>query len=243
MADLVYFTEDLVFDPLKKHFSTSDTVRINHRNWLSHFDNYGYSSLDDIWESRLGKNYSKIGIMECGSEGDCLFYAIAEALNFENMKSMSNSDIYTVDSLREIAADQITSDNFPLIIESYRLEADSFDFNGDWDPNEIHTPEDLRTELIISGNNYWGDIIVLQLLQQALEINFIILRSDEALVYPTATENSNYDKSIILYYENNIHFKLVGVFQSNNLFTVQKTKKLPKFIKDIIHEDTNSLVT
>ena len=58
--------------------------------------------LDDIWESRLGKNYSKIGIMECGSEGDCLFYAIAEALNFENMKSMSNSDIYTVDSLREI---------------------------------------------------------------------------------------------------------------------------------------------
>ena len=238
MTDLVYFTEDLVFDPQKKQFSTSDTIKINHRNWLSHFDNYGYSSIDDVWESRLGKNFSKIGIMECGSEGDCLFYAIAEALNFENMKSMSNSDIYTVDSLREIAAEQITSENFPLIIESYKLEADSFDFNGDWDPNDIQTPEDLRTELIIPGNNYWGDIIVLQLLQQALGINFIILRSDEALLYPTATENSNYDKSIILYYENNIHFKLVGVFQSNNLFTVQKTRKLPKFIRDVIDEDT-----
>jgi hypothetical protein len=238
MTDLVYFTEDLVFDPQKKQFSTSDTVRINHRNWLRYFDNYGYSSLDDIWEPRLGKNFSKIGIMECGSEGDCLFYAIAEALNFENMKSMSNSDIYTVDSLREIAAEQITSDNFPLIIESYRLEADSFDFNGDWDPNDIQTPEELRTELIIPGNNYWGDIIVLQLLQQALGINFIILRSDDALLYPTATENSNYDKSIILYYENNIHFKLLGVFQSNNLFTVQKTRKLPKFIRDIIDIDT-----
>ena len=242
MTDLVYFTEDLVFDPQKKQFSNSDTVKINHRNWLNYFDNYGYSSLDEVWEPRLEKNFSKIGIMECGSGGDCLFYAIAEALNFENMKNMSNSDIYTVDSLREIAADQITSDNFPMIIESYRLEADSFDFNGDWDPNDIHTPEDLRTELIIPGNNYWGDIIVLQLLQQALGINFIILRSDEALVYPTATENSNYDKSIILYYENNIHFKLVGVFQSNNLFTVQKTKKLPNFIKYIILEDTNNLV-
>ncbi len=47
-----------------------------------------------------------------------------------------------------------------------QTEADSFDFNGDEGSNEIHTPEDLRTELIIPGNN-WGDIIVLQLLQQA----------------------------------------------------------------------------
>ncbi len=42
MTDLVYFTEDLVFDPLKKQFSNSETVKINHRNWLNYFDNCGY---------------------------------------------------------------------------------------------------------------------------------------------------------------------------------------------------------
>ena len=150
--------------------------------------------------------------MECGSEGDCLFYAIAEALNFENMKSMADADIFTAESLRELAAEQINYEIFPLIIESYRLEADSFDFNGNWEPNDIETPEDLKSELIVPGNNYWGDIIVLQLLQKALGINFIIFRSDKPLMYPTATENSNYDKSIILYYESNIHFKLIGIF-------------------------------
>lgn len=239
MTDLVYFTEDLVFNPLKKKFYTSETIGINHRNWINHFDSYGYTCIDEVWKPRLGKNFSKIGIMECGSEGDCLFYAIAEALNFENMKSMADADIYTAESLRELAAEQINSENFPLIIESYRLEADSFDFNGNWEPNDIETPEDLKSELIVPGNNYWGDIIVLQLLQKALSINFIIFRSDKPLMYPTATENSNYDKSIILYYESNIHFKLIGVFQSNNLYTVQKTAKLPKFIKDIISEDTH----
>ena len=240
MTDLVYFTPELIYDPKRKSFFTDEEKSINHRNWLTNFENYGYSPLDEVWKPRLEKNYSKIGIIECGSEGDCLFYAIAEALNFENMKSRSNEDIHTVDSLRELAASCITPDNFPLIIESYRLEAESFDFNGNWDPNDIETPEDLRTELIIPGNNYWGDIIVLQLLQEALGINFIIFRSDAPLLYPTATENTNYNKSIILYYENNIHFKLLGVFQSNNLFTVQKTNKLPNFIKNIIVEDTRN---
>ena len=141
MTDIVYFTEDLVYDTLKKKFFTSETICINHRNWISHFENYGYCLLDEVWKPRLGKNYSKIGIMECGSEGDCLFYSISEALNFENMKSLSNTDVYTADTLREIAAEQISEVNFPLIIESYRLEAESFDFNGDWDPYMINNIE------------------------------------------------------------------------------------------------------
>ena len=240
MTELVYFTGDLTFNPKTNKFYSTREKCINHRNWLTNFNEYGYSEIDEVWKSRLGKNFSKIGIMECGSEGDCLFYAVAEALNFENMKKVSKEDIYTVESLREIAAYQITEDNFPLIIESYRLEADSFDFNGNWEPSEIQSIEDLRTELIIPGNNFWGDIIVLQLLQQALRVNFIILRSDSAQLYPTATENDEYELSIILYYEDNIHFKLVGIFQSNNLYTVQKTKKMPKFIRDIIDEDTKN---
>lgn len=240
MTELVYFTGDLVFNPKTNKFYSNEESCINHRNWLTNFNEYGYSEMSEVWKTRLGKNYSKIGVIECGSDGDCLFYAIAEALNFENMKKMTKDDVYTADSLREIAANQITEDNFPLIIESYRLEADSFDFNGNWEPSEITSIEDLRTELIIPGNNFWGDIIVLQLLQQALKINFIIFRSDSPKLYPTATENEDYELSIILYYENNIHFKLVGIFQSNNLYTVQKTKKLPKFIGDIIKEDTNN---
>ncbi len=67
------------------------------------------------------------------------------------MKNM-DADIYTAESLRVIA-EQINSENFPLIIESYRLEADSFDFNGNWEPNDIETPEDLKSELIVPGNN------------------------------------------------------------------------------------------
>ena len=234
--DLIYFTENIIYDQENRKFRYIEKI-VNHRNWLKKFEEYGYTEFTDIWEERLGKNFVKLGIIECGSSGDCLFHSIAEAFNFEHLKEGNVETLYSVESLRELAANGVTEENFPVIIESYRLEADSFDFNGDWNPHEINNPSDLQIEIMIGGNNFWGDMIILQLLGEALECNFIIFRSDTPAIYPTMCNLSKYDKTIMLYYEDNIHFKLVGLFTGNNLNTINK--KFPKFIRDIVKTDTH----
>ena len=233
--DLVYFTENIIYDPKCRKFRYLESI-VNHRNWLKKFDEYGYTEFIDTWKERLGKNFIKLGIIECGSSGDCLFHSIAEAFNFEHLKAGNIDTLYSVESLRELSANQVTEENFPVIIESYRLEAESFDFNVDWDPNETKTVNDLQIEILIGGNNFWGDMIILQLLGEALRCNFIIFRSDVPSIYPTMSNLNKYDKTIMLYYEDNIHFKLVGLFQGNNLQTIHK--RLPKFVRDIVEIDT-----
>ena len=59
---------------------------------------------------------------------------------------------------------------------------------------------------MIGGNNFWGDMIILQLLGEALKCNFIIFRSDTPQYIQCAI--CLIRKTIMLYYEDNIHFKL-----------------------------------
>lgn len=237
MTDMFYITESLVYDFSNKSIKYQDK-KINHRNWLNYFSDYGYTNMPDIWLERLGKNSTKMGILDCGSNGDCLFFSISEALNFENQKR-GICDYHTVESLRTLVANAINKNNFELILESYKLEYESFDFNGDWNPFEIKTIKQLKNEIIKGGDNFWGDMILIQLLIDTLKTNIIILRSDTSKIYPLMHDIKKYNKSIILYYNDDIHFQLVGIYSGNSLNTVHH--RLPQFFYEIYYTDTNSL--
>jgi hypothetical protein len=237
-----YITSDIYINIKNKNMSHLNGVKLNADNWLIYLEDYGYTPLDIEWNLRMEYDGSGFGLLECGANGDCLFHVIAEALNFDKIMhdGAEGSDLYSVESLREIAAMGITEENFEMIIESYKLEYLSFDFNGDWDPHEMETVEDLRNELRKSGDNFWGDQTVLQLLQDTLEFNSIILKSDEPVIYPMASDIDKYDKTIVFYYLSDIHFQLVSYFNGHYLETMYRDG-IPEDLLLAYQSDTNNI--
>ena len=237
--DEYYITSDIYIDIKTKNMYHLNGIKLNAENWLIYLEEYGYMPLDIEWNLRLECDGPGFGLLECGAKGDCLFHVISEALNFDKIMH-GNEDLYSVESLRDLAAQGITEDNFEMIIESYKLEYLSYDFNGDWDPNKMETVEDLRNEIRKSGDNFWGDQTVLQLLQDTLEFNSIILKSDEPVIYPMASDITKYDKTIVFYYLSDIHFQLVSYFNGNYLETVYRNG-IPEDLQLAYQMDTNNI--
>src|SRR3989304_5163346 len=48
-----------------------------------------------------------------------------------------------------------------------------------WNPYQITGIDELKNELVKGGDNFWGDHIIIQLLGEALNVNFIILNSEK----------------------------------------------------------------
>ena len=98
----------------------------------------------------LGKKLNRYGIIDCGGEGDCLFYCVIEALKEHGESSMD------VENLRNLVAYEVTENNFDIILETYKLEKENNEFDGLWDPEEINCIEDLRNEIRKPGDNFLG---------------------------------------------------------------------------------------
>ena len=154
MEDEIYLTPNLYIKD-KKTYYTDDyndkTVRVTKNNWHKYLEDYGWEKIHTGWVRRLNK-YSKNknknknscwGVLDCGGDGDCLFHVIAEAIYEPDMQV-----------IRQMAANEITDDNFNMIIETYRTLFDVDDFDCLWNPYEINSKEDLQKELIKTGNNY-----------------------------------------------------------------------------------------
>ena len=146
---------------------------------------------------------------------------------------------YDIATVRSLAASQINDDNFVIILESYKAELECGEFFGDWNPNKITCINDLQVEILKSGNNFWGDHILIQLLSEKLNINFIIL-NDENHNITSMCNDLKYDKTIIIYYLDNLHFQLVGYFNGKIMQTVFKNSELPLGLLKKYQEDTKS---
>ena len=164
-------------------------------------------------------NGNSYGLLDCGANGDCLFHCISEALNdpFDPDKC-----IYDIQNIRKFAADEINEENFIPILENYKLEKETLDFNGDWDPYMINNIEELKEQICKTGDNFWGDHIILQLLQKSLKFNVIILNSgdnfdDKFTIKPMASDIYLHSNTIILYYIEGLHFQLVGYFNNHKM--------------------------
>ena len=180
--DKYYISNEIFYDFSKKCFFQENLdekcEKIVYSNFKTAFEDYGWSELDFLWNIELGDEFM---LLDCGSHGDCLFHCLAEAINLNNIcKSNPDiSDLLDIEDLRKMASKQLNKDNYDIILQNYKIEKEVGEFQGDWDPESINSIEDLQNELCKTGNNFWGDHIVIQLLSQALKVNIISLNGDE----------------------------------------------------------------
>jgi hypothetical protein len=244
MEDEIYLTSNLyIKDKITYYIDDENdkTVRVNKSNWHKYLEDYGWEKINPGWIRRFNK-YSNTksknscwGVLDCGGNGDCLFNVIASAIYEPDMQV-----------IRQMAANEITDENFDIIIETYRSLYDAKDFDCLWNPYDINTKEELKEELIKTGHNYWGDHIVLQLLESALNMNFIILNDenedmkrgklkDRFKVHNIGGNYNPNNRTIILYYIDSVHFQLVGYFDETYMRTV--FDKLPMELLLLYRED------
>jgi len=232
-----YFLNEDLFYYNKSLYKITDNkeILVNQRNWFNLLKDYGWEKLKLQMRNKLESKY--FAILECGSDGDCLFHVISEALNMELIYDY-NIPEYDIKDIRKMAANEIRDNNYQIILESYKAEVESDEFFGDWDPNSIDSIEDLKTEIQKLGDNFWGDHILLQLISENLNINFLIL-DDENTVVSSMGNDLKYDKTIIIYYLENLHFQLLGYFNGRIMQTVFETSNLPLGLVNLYKINTN----
>ena len=173
------------------------------------------------------KNNSLFGCIDCGGDGNCLFHCLSFAL--ENGRDFQD--------IRNELSSTITKEKFQEIKEIYCILEESGDFEESWDPKTI-TFSEFKEKIIFGGNEYWGDFLLLSLLKDLLNINIIILYSNDIehryYNYPLMQEYSELKETIILLYENENHFQLIGYFNGGLMKYKFNDNEIPYEIKRLI---------
>ena len=258
------YISDNIFIRDNRLYYNSETkdIKITQNNWHKYLEEYGWGKLHLNWIKRLNKavrnkamkpitkkkrHNSLFGVLDCGGSGDCFFSCIIESLNSER----EVYDKYDVKILRTMLADSITEDKFKPMIEHYRILQEIGEFMDEWDPMSIDTVDDLREEVKKEGTNFLADYIILQLFQELFSINIIIFNSSqyESLsgdknnklfkLYNTGIRYSKDNKTIILSYEDEEHFRLIGHLQNGNMITLFDHNNMPKEVINIVNEEFN----
>lgn len=211
---------------------------VKNHNWHHILKEYGWEKLNKHWIKKLNSYLKKpltnslYGSLDCGGSGDCLFHCISFALNeFYDEK-------YNVSGLRKGISESLEEKKYNELIEFYKIFKDIGDFDEDWDPNEM-TIDTFKELLIRGGDEYWGDFMTIILIKEYLNINIIILNSNELTNeyyhYPLFYEYDEKINTIILLYEDGNHFKLIGNFQKGNMITFFNNKSIPNEILKLIN--------
>ena len=235
-----YITDSLYFKDKKLYYIDE---LVDYTNYQEALEDYGFEPITDEWVMRLDDNYF---LLDCGGDGDCLFHVISEALNLDKIsksKKGKKTILYEAKDIRKIAADSVTRKNFRDIICAYTLAKESDEFIGLWNPNFVETVKDLREEILEMGDNFWGDQIILSLIQEKLKLNVIILSNTSTSIYPTGTDINKFERTIVIYYYNDVHFQLVSYFDMENsrLETIFTKDTLPSELIHVYKVDTNQL--
>ena len=222
-----YYISDSCFLKNKKLYfeNESNKIKINKKNWFKYLGEYGWEKLPIDWRRKL--DFKEFGILDCGANGDCLFHVISEGFNL--YKIFNNScdpelNLYDISDIRKIAANGINEENYIPIIENYKCDDD---FLGLWNPEIVNSREELKNEIIKEGDNFWGDHITLQLIQEYLHFNVIIMNNDVDIQH-LACDLNKYDKTMIIYYIDNCHFQLIGHFDGNIIKTLFTKDEIPE---------------
>lgn len=240
----IYLTDKIFLYDNKTYYELEDKyLKLNDSNWSKYLKDYGWKKIDLGWRKRIidlnGNKKCKYGILDCGAKGNCLFHCISEALN-DN--SNPEKCIYDIKTIRNIAADEINNDNFNIILETYKLEQENDEFIGEWDPTNIKSIKDLKEEIMKCGDSFWGDHIILQLLQEALKFNVVILNSGSSFynnytIKSIGSDIFKYKKTIILYYTEGLHFELLGYFDNNKMNVLFDSINIPNEINQFYKID------
>jgi hypothetical protein len=244
----IYLTDKIIINQGKYYYeneNNKDRKLINNKNWHRILLDTGWHKLDKTWIMRLntfatGSGNSKWGLLDCDNNGDCFYSVVAEAFNYY-YKNIEKNDLMDVIDIRKKISSGFSKENFDYIMNVYKIEESLNEFYHKWNISDIKTPDDLKKELIKSGDNYWADHIIIQLFQEVFQLNIIILKQSEVKKYTTiyslGNELDSEKKTIILYYVDQLHFKLIGYFDDNAIHTIFTYDKLPEEIIKIYQID------
>jgi len=252
----LYLTAKLYILGENCYFENNNTndIQVNSKNWHHYLVDYGWEKLSDVWIRRLNKyciskpRNNLFGVLDCGAGGDCLFHCIAQALN----QDRELHDTLDAQDIRKKASHCINRSNFNSIIEIYRLQQQYDEFEGLYDPAKIESVRAFRTIIEKMGNTFWGDHIIIQLLENVYNINIVLLKTfTEGLyepceiktgttVYPTGNELLKKNKTIFLCYEDEVHFTLVGYFNKNNMKCIFNWDEIPPELIKIYNDDCSA---
>ena len=195
-------------------------------NWTTYFKEWNLFTED--WQYIL--DLEKFGLKNNDGNGNCLFLSISSGLNIYNKL---NKIDYRYDNLilRNMLSDEINENNFNEILNYYKQEYLNNEFIGDWNPNKITSIKKFKN--IIKSNKFLGDYLTISLFENILKLNFIILNSENNNIYHLGNDLNKYEKTMILYYENMCHFKLVGYYNNNKINTVFDKNTIPKKITNL----------
>jgi len=226
--DILEYKRKELFLPVKKH------------NWHHVLYDYGWEKINKQWIIILNKysenkeKNSRYGMIDCERDGDCFFHCIANSLN---ERDINTGNFYDAQDIRKMISDNISQDQFDLMITTYRIMKDADDFSEEWDPYEVSTLEDFKNTLNTSGHSYWGDFMLLQVLCEILKVNIYILNTNEYQneynVYHTMCEYKRDYDNIFLLLENSCHFKLIGYFD-DKMITYFRSDEIPIELKKLL---------
>jgi hypothetical protein len=201
-------------------------------NTINKKDTFIWEAIHPKWEKKvLSKNFV---IKNCLADGNCQFRSIETALTNAGIKT--NHERLRKSICKYI--NNLDNNDFFNIIQNYRLEKQTGEFEGDWDPFSIKNKRDFTKELRKPGFNFQGDNITLSLISKCLEIDIIILDSDL-----NVTDLSNPDhlfpKIIIIFYDKqNKHYRTIGLKCKKKINTIFKRIDLPDELTRLIDKNT-----
>ena len=153
----------------------------------------------------------------------CISYAL-----LPHDKKHDNDNNFKI--IRNKLADHINEDLFENIIDIYKILKNNGEFKELWDPYNI-TIEDFKYKIKSGGDDYWGDFILLSILIDILQINIIVLYTNtitgDYYNYPLFYEYNMNNKTIILSYEDEEHFKLIGYYNDSKMIYIFNHENIP----------------
>ena len=238
--DTYYLSENLYIKDDKMY--NKKNLIIN-TNWHKKLKEIGWYKLPTPWIKRLNKmstikiKNSPYGVIECGADGDCFFHCISFALN-SIQRYNKDPQVYNGRDIKKLLVDSIDKELYENIISIYKILKDSDDLDENWDPYSMTL--DKFKELILNKRDvFWGDHILIQLIMKILNINIVILNNNQYTksytVYNTMMDYDSMKNTIILMYDNMIHFRLVGYFRDNLMLSLFDHRYLPDEIKKLIN--------
>lgn len=237
--DKYYLTENIFLTEKEMFYDNNNKIKkINKNNWHLILCDYGWKKLPLQWIKKLNnlslfktKN-SRYGLYDCDRDGNCFFQCIANSFN---ERDRFKGGEYNSNDIRDMIADLITPEEYEIILSYYKIMKDANDFDEKWNPYDIKSLEDFQRQIRETGNNYWGDWLLLTMITKLLKLNIFILnysfKDKDYTIYNTCIPyNKDYD-SIFLFYEDREHFQLIGYFGDNQM--ISYFKEIPDELKNL----------
>jgi hypothetical protein len=194
---------------------------------------FEWKPLGETWKSKLLTD--KFFIKNCLGDGNCQFRSIETALVDAGLRTSH-------DKLRRVIATYIrkmSKSEFMDIIGHYRLEKETGEFVGKWDPLTVKHKKDFIDIITTPGFTFQGDNLTLALLSKALKIDFILFDNKYNITDLSNTDEPQ-NRIIILYYEkmsSSGHYQTIGLKTPRKMKTLFTREKLPVEVEILLNKN------